>query len=136
MTALIAARPTVAQFLCQRLEDVDKTEDDIATECRFQTPNQLNLLKTGAMKLPFCFVKPLAQTLGADPAHLMRLVMHDYMPDTWEDIESMMQSTALTANELSMIRAYRNATGDTDAPAQVSTSEGSVMVSVAERRAK
>lgn len=53
--------------------------------------------------------------INADPAHLLRLVMTEYMPDTWDAIESVMQSTVLTANELELVRSYRQATGDNDA---------------------
>lgn len=54
-------------------------------------------------------IGPLAKALEVDPAHLLRLTMLEYMPETWESIESVLQSTLLTANELDFIRAYRAA---------------------------
>ena len=41
--------------------------------------------------------------------------LNEYFPDTWGDIENIMQSTILTANELAMVRAFREVTGDSDA---------------------
>ena len=59
------------------------------------------------------------KALDVDPAHLLRLAMCEYLPDTWDAIEEIMQSTVLTANELKLVHAYREVTGDNDAEAVV-----------------
>ena len=115
MTHPSPVRTTVADFLADRLAESDKTQRQIAEECGFETSNIITMFKTGATKLPLNRIGPLAKSLEVDAAHLLRLVMLEYFPDTWEAIENIMQSTVLTANELLLIRAYRLATGDNDA---------------------
>lgn len=110
---------TVAEFLADRLAECDKTQREVAEECGFEKPNIITMFKTGATKLPINRIGPLAKALNVDPAHLLRLVMSEYMPDTWTAIEDALHSTVLTANELELIRAYRKVTGDNDARAVV-----------------
>ena len=112
-------RTTVADFIADRLADCDKTQREVAAECGFETPNIITMFKNGSTRVPLNRIGPLAKAIGADPAHLLRLVMAEYLPDTWEAIEETMQSTILTANELKLIRAYREVTGDNDAEAVV-----------------
>lgn len=115
MTNPFPVRPTVAEFIADRLADTDKTQREISEECGFETPNIITMFKNGSTKLPMNRIGPLAKAIGADPAHLLRLVMTEYLPDTWIEIENILQSTVLTANELALVRAYREVTGDSDA---------------------
>lgn len=110
---------SVAEFIADKLAESDKTQREIAEECGFENPNIITMFKTGATKLPLNRIGPLAKAIDVDPAHLLRLVMREYAPDTWEAIENIMQSTVLTANELELVRAYRQVTGDSDAKAMV-----------------
>lgn len=119
MTKQSPVRPTVAEFIADRLAASDKTQRQISEECGFETPNIVTMFKKGSTKLPINRIGPLAKAIDADPAHLLRLVLNEYFPDTWADIENLMQSTVLTANELALVRAYREVTGDSDAAAVV-----------------
>lgn len=119
MNKQLPQRPTVAEFLADRIAVIDKTQRDIAEECGFEHPNVITMFKNGQTKLPINRIGPLAKALDVDPVHLLRLVMLEYLPDTWQAIESLMQSTVLTANELEMVRAFREVTGDGDARAVV-----------------
>lgn len=110
---------TVAEFIADRLAESDKTQREIAEECGFESSNIITMFKTGATKLPLNRVGPLAKAIDVDPAHLLRLVMLEYAPETWLSIEDIMQSTVLTANELELVRAYRQVTGNSDAKAVV-----------------
>lgn len=112
-------RTTVAEFIADKLAASDKTQREVAEECGFENPNIITMFKKGATKLPLNRIGPLAKALDVDPAHLLRLVMLEYAPDTWEAIEDIMQSTVLTANELDLVRAYRQITGDSDAHATI-----------------
>lgn len=112
-------RQTVAEFLADRIAAVDKTQREISQECGFDNPNIITMFKQGHTKLPINRIAPLAKALEVDPAHLLRLVMLEYMPETWECVENIMQSTVLSANELELVRAYREVTGDNDAAAVV-----------------
>ena len=119
MTKQFPQRLTVAEFLADRIATIDKTQHEIAEECGFDNPNIITMFKLGQTKLPINRNATLAKALDVDPAHLLRLVMLEYMPDTWEAVENIMQSTALTSNELQLVRAFREVTGDNDAQAVV-----------------
>lgn len=110
---------TVAEFIADRLATIDKTQREVAEACGFETPNIITMFKQGKTKVPLDRIGPLANALDADPAHLLRLAMQEYMPDTWSSIEDILHSTILTANELELVRKYRQVTGDADAQAMV-----------------
>lgn len=119
MTKLFPTRPTVAEFLADRIAAIDKTQREIAAECGFENPNVITMFKKGQTKLPINRIGPLAKALDVDPAHLLRLVLLEYLPDTWEAIENTLQTTLLTSNELDLVRSFREVTGDGDARAVV-----------------
>lgn len=122
---------TVCDFIAERLAQSDKTQREIANECGFDNPNIITMFKTGATKIPLNRIGTLAKALDADPAHLLRLVMTEYMPDTWESIENIMHGSVLTANELDLVRRFRSATGDKDPqPVAFNLSPGSVFTLV------
>ncbi|WP_296891791.1 helix-turn-helix transcriptional regulator [Thiobacillus sp.] len=110
---------TVAEFIADRLAAIDKTQREVAEACGFVTPNIITMFKKGDMKVPLDRIGALAKSLDVDPAHLLRLAMQEYMPDTWSSIEEILHSTVLSANELELVRKYRQATGDSDAQAMV-----------------
>ncbi len=110
---------SVAEFIADRLAAIDKTQRQVATECGLENANVITMFKQGATKLPLNRIGPLAKALEVDPAHLLRLAMLEYAPDTWKFMENAMQSTLMTARELDLIRAYRAATGDDDSVATV-----------------
>lgn len=110
---------TVAEFLTDRIAAVDKTQRQISEECGFDNPNIITMFKNGQTKLPINRIASLARAIEVDPVHLLRLVMLEYIPDVWECIENIMQSTLLTANELELVRAFREVTGENNAQAVV-----------------
>jgi len=114
MNKQLPQRLTVAEFLADRIADIDKTQREIAQECGFEHPNVITMFKNGRTKLPINRVAPLAKALDVDPAYLLRLVLSEYMPESWECIEDIMQSTVLSANELLLVRAFRESTGHID----------------------
>lgn len=124
-------RTTVAEFIADRLAESDQTQKQVAEQCGFENPNIITMFKTGATKLPLNRIGPLAKALSADPAHLLRLVMLEYAPETWEAIENNLKSTVLTANELELVHAYRRVTGESDARAMVVDREAVLAIVVA-----
>jgi transcriptional regulator with XRE-family HTH domain len=110
---------TVAEFIADRLAQSDKTQRQVAQEIGFDNPNVISMFKKGQMKLPINRIEALAKALDADPIHLLRLVMLENLPESWAAIENIMKSTVLTANELELVRAFREVTGDADAQAVV-----------------
>lgn len=119
MTKLSIPNITVAEFLADKLATIDKTQKQIAEECGFEHPNIITMFKKGQTKLPINRIYSLATALDVDPVYLLRLVMLEYMPDTWEQVENIMQSTILTANERELVRTFREVTGENDARAVV-----------------
>ena len=119
MTKAIPQRLTVAEFLADKIGAIDKTQREIAEACGFDNPNIITMFKRGHTKLPINRIAPLAKALDVDPAYLLRLVMNEYMREAWECVEDIMQSTVLSANEIQLVRAYREVTGDNDAAAIV-----------------
>lgn len=62
-------------FLIDRMRDLKQCENQtvIVQEVGLLNTNMLNLLKSGANKIPLDRVPALAKVLEADPAYLMRL---------------------------------------------------------------
>ena len=124
-------RPSVAEFISDKLSQSDKTQREIAEQCGFEHPNIITMFKNGSTKLPLNRIGALAHALDVDPAHLLRLVMLEYVPDTWNAIESITQCTLLTTNELELIRSYRQITGDNDAAPVVITVDDVLAIAAA-----
>jgi transcriptional regulator with XRE-family HTH domain len=100
----------VAEFLTRRIAELDKTQRQISEEAGFDNPNIITMFKNGDTKVPINRVARLAKALEVDSAHLLRLVMRDYAPDLWEEVEDIMKSTILTPGELNLLRAIREVT--------------------------
>ena len=107
-------QPTVAEFLTECLSKSKKKQCEIAQECGLESPNVITMWKKGVTKVPVTRIGALARALGVDPAHLLRLVMTEYLSDTWASIEDIIQGTVQTANELEMTSKLRVATGNSD----------------------
>ena len=106
----------VAVYFAKKLHESGKTQREVARECGFENPNVITMFKQGDTKFPLNRIGPLAEAVGADPAHMLRLAMSEYMPETWEAVESVFQSTPLTDGELDLIRENRRLTdGEEDA---------------------
>lgn len=119
MNKISTPRTTVAEFLADKMAASDLTQREIAEACGFDKPNIITMFKNGQTKLPINRIAPLAKVLGIDPVHLLRLVMSEYLPETWEAIEDILQSTLLSANELQLVRSFREVTGDINSQAVV-----------------
>jgi transcriptional regulator with XRE-family HTH domain len=107
-------RATVAQYITIEVNGSGKTQREIAEEAGFPNPNTISMFKTGATRLPLDRVGPLAKALEIDSAYLLRLVMLEYFPETWREVETALKTIVLTANEIELIRAYRRVNGDRD----------------------
>jgi transcriptional regulator with XRE-family HTH domain len=114
MSEHTSSKSAVAEFLTTRLAASDKTQRQISVECGFETPNIITMLKNGSTKIPLNRVGALASAIDVDPAYLLRLVLTEYMPDTWQCIEEFTKAALLTANELDLVCKYRAATFGTD----------------------
>ena len=119
MTVTEAEHIPVAQFISKRIDASEKSQREIATEAGFDNPNVLTMFKQGHTKIPLSRVGALARALNTDPAHLLRLVMSEYTPETWAAIEEIFGGAVLTKNERELITFYRHVSDNTDPPAVI-----------------
>jgi hypothetical protein len=70
------------------------------------------MIKQGKTKLPINKVGPLAKVLGIDPVDLLRRVMAEYMPDTYEAVQELVGKSFITEREMEIIRLVRSTCGD------------------------
>jgi transcriptional regulator with XRE-family HTH domain len=100
----------VAAFVRQQLKIIGKSQCEIARQVGFEKPNVITMIKQGKTKLPLAKVGRMAKALDADPVFLLKLCMSTYHQDTWLYVEPMLES-ALTEDEVSMLRAWRTFVG-------------------------
>lgn len=91
-----------------------KTQAEIATQSGFRSPNMLAMVKAGASKLPLEHVPGLAETLGVDPAHLLRLALDQRDDDPGLCVIAQIRGEVLSDNEKAWLQALRNASENTD----------------------
>src|SRR3569832_2416477 len=73
---------TVAEFIADRLADIDKTQREVAEACGFETPNVITMFKKGQMKVPLDRVGSLAKALDAKPTHQQQQSHQEKQPQT------------------------------------------------------
>lgn len=105
---------TVAEYLVEKIAESGKTQRAIAEECGFENPNIISMFKKGETRVPLNRIEPLAYALNVDPAQLLRLVMLEYMPRTWDSIEWIMRGSIMTESELRVVSMYRQLRATTD----------------------
>lgn len=94
-----AKRVTVAEYLTQQINICGRSQKEIADDVGYDKPNIITMFKQGKTKLPINKVPAFAKALGVDPVHLLRVVMGQYMPDTWEIIEKLVGNSLVSAHE-------------------------------------
>lgn len=105
---------TVATYVSHLIALSHKTQREIAEEAGFESRNILSMIKAGDTKLPLNRVSTLARALDIDTGLLLRLTLREYMPDTWRDVESLLQDSAYTENEQILLRRFREETSGRD----------------------
>lgn len=110
-------KSTVATFLSDQIDLSPKTQREIAEMVGFENPNIISMLKEGHMKVPLNRIGALATVLGIDPSHFMRMVLEEYMPETWEAVERALGRMILSAEEEHLIRVFREMQVDDGVPA-------------------
>lgn len=104
----LPAKPkTVADYLNWQINLCGKKQLEIAEEVGFPKPNIITMIKQGKTKLPLDKIGRFAKAIEVDPVHLFKMCMQEYMPDTWKEIERMMNQPILTTNELEFIEIMR-----------------------------
>lgn len=93
------SKTTVAKFLSEQIDMSQKSEIEIAEAIGFTDPNIITMFMQGQTKVPLTHVEALANILEIDSAHFMRMVMVEYMPNTWQVVEKAMGRMLLSADE-------------------------------------
>lgn len=100
---------SVADFIGMQIEKLGKLQSEVAKEAGFDKPNLITMIKQGKTKLPLAKIGLMARSLEVDPIYMFALCMNEYMPETWEAIESLKDQPLLTKNEVEIIKAVRAA---------------------------
>lgn len=105
---------SVAAYIRMQIAISGVAQKDIAEALGYDNPNVITMFKQGKTKLPINKVGPLAKVLGVDAVHLLRLVMTEYCPDTWQAIQHLIGKSLITTNEMEIIEVVRNTCGAVD----------------------
>lgn len=107
----VTPQMSVAQFLSGAISLSGKTQRTIAEDLGYDNPNILTLFKQGKTKLPINKVPAMANSLGVDPVKLIRLVMREYMPDTWDVLDGLIGASLVSDEERALLKVVDKATG-------------------------
>jgi hypothetical protein len=100
-------KPTVAKFISDQIDCAMKSQREIAESIGYENPNIITMFKQGLTKIPLNRAGALATALGIDPAHFMRMVLEEYMPETWKAVEQALGRMILSDEEELLVRTYR-----------------------------
>lgn len=98
---------SVAEFIELQIESSGLRQAEIAEACGFEKPNVITMIKQGKTKLPLAKIGPMARVLNVDPILLFKMVISEYLPETWDAIEALYGQPPLTENELAVLKAVR-----------------------------
>ncbi|CAB4122241.1 HTH_XRE domain containing protein [uncultured Caudovirales phage] len=105
--------PKVPQYLSAQIQISGLKQKDIADALGYTKPNIITMFKQGLTKVPIEKVGALAKVLGVDAVYLLRIVMNDYMPGTYNAVTTIFGQEPITDNEkkiITKIRALSNGT--------------------------
>ena len=105
---------SVAKFLDNQITMSSKTQIQISEEIGYDKPNIISMMKQGKTKLPVNKIVPMAKALGVDPVYFMRLVLSEYQPDLCAALDMVYSGSLVSAQELAMIEAVREASDGID----------------------
>jgi hypothetical protein len=124
---MVKSKVPVAKYLEQQIAMCGRSQKDIASDIGYANPNVITMFKTGATKVPLQKVPALAKALGVDPKFMMRLVLAEYMPETYEALESTLgEGSFVSDDELALVRFIRSATKN--APIDLSIAENKTIL--------
>jgi hypothetical protein len=96
----------VAQFVSETIAKSDRSIDDIALDASIQ-PKVLQMIMAGTAKLAINQANDLAQALKVDGIYLLRLILEDYLPESWSIIQDKLAELAITPYEQEILEGYR-----------------------------
>lgn len=102
---------TVKDFLTKMIEASGLKQVEIADRIGYEKPNMITMLKQGKTRVPPNKVPLLANALGIDKLHFLRIVMQEYHPEIWEVVEECLESQLITDDEMEYVRIIRDQAG-------------------------
>jgi transcriptional regulator with XRE-family HTH domain len=85
------------------------TNKEIAEKLGYaKNPNVISMFKSGSLKVPLVKIPALAEALGADPAHLLRLAFQEYMAELLPIIDKHLG--LLDKDERALLACHRSVT--------------------------
>lgn len=106
----------VQKLIAKRVEELAgrKSQRVIASEIGFKNSNMISMLKTGESKLALDRVVATARALEIDPVYLFKLALGQFFSDeSHKEILGLM-SSAVSENEMRLLKAVREATNNSD----------------------
>jgi hypothetical protein len=99
---------SVAEYVASIVGFSGKSNAQISEEIGYgvERANFVSMIRTGRAKIPISKVSVFAKSVGVDPVHMLRLVMREYSPETYEALEPFLTS-ALTEGETQVLNVMR-----------------------------
>jgi hypothetical protein len=108
------SKTSVAHYIEQQIAISGISQKEMAGAMGYENPNVITMFKQGRTKLPITKVGPCAKALKVDPVHLLRLVLSEYMPDTYSAIEELIGKTLISDSDQKLLKLVHEATGSYD----------------------
>ena len=105
---------TVAEYLTQQIALSGKSQREIAEALHYEKANVITMFKQGKTRLPINKIPLMAEALGVDKVHLLRICMGEYMEEAWTVIESMLGDNLITRGESRVLDIVREASAGRD----------------------
>lgn len=87
--APLSHNPSLQEFLAHHIQRAGLTNREVARACGFRRPNVVSMIKHGHTRLPLERLGAMANILEIDAFNLYCRFMHEYFPDTWEDLKPL-----------------------------------------------
>lgn len=108
--ANLAEVPPLTTLIGQQQETLNISDEALADALGYSTPNVINLIKNGTVRLPMTKVPVMAETLEMEPGEAMYLLLRDTSPELLASIEECLAPLALTRTEARLINRLRRTT--------------------------
>lgn len=97
----------VSAFLTVRMNELGKTNTELAEALGYPRSNVIAMMKTGSMRLPVNKVVLMAKQLEVDPVFLLEKVITESSPELWDGLKSVIGDRLVTTNEIKLIEVVR-----------------------------
>jgi len=100
------SKSLVAAFVFEQIEKSKEPIEAIAAKAGMRA-EVLKLIAEGRVKLAINQAHDFAKALQVEGIYLLRLLLEDYLPDSWSIIQDNLQELAITPYEQEVLDGYR-----------------------------